>query len=253
MTVKFKVNEEGQIVVGENGKPIIVLANGSEQEFDLEHTLGTITRLNGEAKTHREAKEDLDKRLKLYEGIDDPEAARKALQTMQNLNDKQLVDAGEVEKVKQQVSEGYVKQLQQKDEALQKLQSEFNNEIVGGKFSGSKYIAENLSVPYEMARAYFGNNFEYRDGRLIGKLNGNEIYSRANPAEFADFDEALDIMVSTSPFKDSILKGNGSSGGGFNGNNPGGNGGTSKMPASLADCKTQEEKVAYLKHKTNQA
>ena len=36
----------------------------------------------------------------VYEGIDDPAAARKAMTTVRGLTDKQLVDAGEVERVK---------------------------------------------------------------------------------------------------------------------------------------------------------
>ncbi|HEJ3129468.1 TPA: hypothetical protein SL290_006283, partial [Pseudomonas aeruginosa] len=72
--------------------------------------------------------------------------------------------------------------------------------------------------------------------------HGNKLYSKARPGEAADFDEALEILVDQYPYRDQILKGSGHSGGGTP---PGGkpSGSTAK---SLADCKTEAEKVAYL-------
>lgn len=78
--------------------------------------------------------------------------------------------------------------------------------------------------------------------------DGQRIYSRARPGEVADFDEALESLVGGYPHKDSILKGGQGSGGGFQGG-----GGNKSGPKSLAECKTKEEKIAYMKQVGEQA
>ena len=71
--------------------------------------------------------------------------------------------------------------------------------------------------------------------------DGNEIYSRSRPGEKADFEEALEALVGAYPNKDAILKPSGTSGSGA-GTGTGG----SNAPKSLAECKTDAEKIAYM-------
>lgn len=97
--MKLKLDENGNVVVND-GKPVYVQDDGKEIVFDAPGTLQTITRLNGEAKSHRERAETAETSLKTFEGIADPVAALAALDTVKNLADKTLVDAGEVEKVR---------------------------------------------------------------------------------------------------------------------------------------------------------
>src|SRR5690606_6729424 len=63
----------------QDGKPVYVEDDGKEVAFDAPGTRNTISRLNAEAKSHREAKEAAEKALKGFEGIEDPAAAIKAL------------------------------------------------------------------------------------------------------------------------------------------------------------------------------
>lgn len=95
--MKLKLDENGHVVV-QDGRPVYVHEDGKEVVFDAPQTIATISRLNGEAKAHREAKEKAESTLKAFEGIEDPVAAKKALETLKNFDDKKLVDAGEVEK-----------------------------------------------------------------------------------------------------------------------------------------------------------
>ena len=66
----------------QDGKPVYVEDDGKEVAFDAPGTRNTISRLNAEAKSHREAKEAAEKALKGFEGIEDPAAAIKALETV---------------------------------------------------------------------------------------------------------------------------------------------------------------------------
>jgi len=242
--MKLKLDENGNVVL-QDGKPVYVHDDGTEVPFDAPQTVATISRLNGELKTTREGKEKAETALKAFDGIDDPAAAKKALATVKNYDDKELVDAGEVEKVKAEaikaVEEKYAPIVQQRDD----LQNQLHGELIGGGFARSQMIKDKISVPADMIQAQFGRNFKVENGKVVAyDNNGQQIFSRARPGELADFDEALNLLVDGYQFKDQILKGGQGNGGGYQNN--GGQGGNVK--ASLADCKTDDEKIAYLKN-----
>ncbi len=214
--------------VNEQGLPIYVHDDGKEVAHDAAQTVATISRLNGEAKTNRERYEKAESTLKAFEGIEDPVAAKKALETLKNFDDKKLVDAGEVEKVKAEaikaVEDKYAPIVQERDA----FQAQLHNELIGGGFARSKYIQDNISVPADMIQAQFGKNFKIEEGKVVAYgTDGQKIYSRSRPGEVAEFDEALESLVGGYQYKDSILKGGQGSGGGFQGN--GGQGGAKTM------------------------
>ncbi|MEG2434563.1 MAG: hypothetical protein RSA84_16285 [Acinetobacter sp.] len=235
--------------VNEQGLPLYIHDDGKEVAHDAPQTVATISRLNGEAKTNRERYETAETSLKAFEGIEDPVAAKKALETLKNFDDKKLVDAGEIEKVKAEaikaIEDKYAPIVQERDA----FQSQLHNELIGGGFSRSKFIQDNIAVPVDMIQATFGKNFQIENGKVVAVgADGQKIYSRTRPGEVADFDEALESLVGGYQHKDSILKGNQSGGGGFQGN-----GGNKSGPQSLAECKTKDEKIAYMKHVGEQA
>ena len=90
--MKLKLDDAGHVVV-QDGKPVYVYEDGKESPFDAAATLQTISRLNSEAKSHRERAEVAEKSLKAFSGITDPAAAIRALETVSNLDLKKLVDA----------------------------------------------------------------------------------------------------------------------------------------------------------------
>jgi hypothetical protein len=165
----------------------------------------------------------LKEKLKGFEGIEDPEAARKALETVQNLDHKKLVDAGEVEKVKAEISKSFQTQLDTEKARAQKLEAELYSEKIGGRFSRSKFIADKLAIPADLVQARFGTQFKIEEGKITPyDAHGNKIYSKSNPGEMADFDEALELITEQYPYKDTILKGSAAQGGGARGGTAGG-------------------------------
>ncbi|MGL5005549.1 MAG: DUF6651 domain-containing protein, partial [Casimicrobium sp.] len=186
-----------------------------EIAFDAPSTVATISRLNAEAKGHREAKEAAETKLKSFDGIDDPVAAKKAMEITRNLDAKKLVDAGEVQKVREEsikaIEEKYAPTLKE----VEALRGQLYAEKIGGSFARSKLIADKFAIPADLVQAKFGQSFSLEDGKIVAKdSNGNKIYSRARPGEIADFDEAIELLVDQYPHKDSILKGSGASGSG---------------------------------------
>lgn len=220
--MKLKLDENGHVVVVD-GKPVYVSDDGKDVPFDVAGTVATISRLNGEAKKHREGKEAAESALKAFDGIDDADAARKALGIVKNLDQKKLVDAGEIDKVKAEaikaVEEKYAPVVAERDT----LRGALVSEKVGGSFARSKMIAEKLAIPADLVQARFGDAFKVEGNDLVAyDKGGNKLYSRANPGELAGFDEALEMIIEAYPYKDSILKGTGAAGSGSTG---GGNGG----------------------------
>ncbi|QBJ80520.1 DUF6651 domain-containing protein [Aquitalea sp. USM4] len=243
--MKLKLDENGNVVVVD-GKPVYVHDDGKEYPFDAAATVQKISQLNGEAKGHRERAEQAEQALKAFEGIENAADARKALEVVRNLDAKKLVDAGEVEKVKAEaikaLEEKYAPVLKERDT----LQAQLINEVVGGNFARSKFIAENMTLPPDIVQATFGNAFKVEDGKVVAYDNGNKIYSRLNPGEVAGFDEALSTIIDRYPHRDQILKSSGASGSGAQGG--GGQGSKSKsMNRQSFEGMSAGEQMAFVK------
>ena len=242
--MKLKLDENGNAVL-QDGKPVYVHEDGKEVAFDAPGTVATITRLNSEAKGHRERAENAEKAVKAFEGIDDPAAAKKALATVANLDAKTLVDAGEIETVKTEISKAFQLQLDEVTGKAQTLEQQLYAEKIGGSFSRSKFIADKLAVPADMVQATFGQNLKVEDGKVVAyDAQGQKIFSRARPGELADFDEAIETLVSQYPHRDHILKSSGANGGGA----PNGGGNNQNTKGNFGGGK--EDRVAAIKAMT---
>ncbi|MFW1955873.1 DUF6651 domain-containing protein [Acinetobacter guillouiae] len=235
--------------VNEQGLPVYVHDDGKEVGFDAAHAVQKISSLNAEAKTHREAKEAAETSLKAFEGLD-VEKAKQALTTVQNLDAKKLIDAGEAERVRTEaidsVKQTYETQLGQITTERDAFQQQLHNELIGGGFARSKFIQEKVAVPIDMVQAMFGQSFKVEDGKPVaydGK--GQKIYSRTNHGDEAAFDEALEILIGGYQHKDSILKGSQAGGGGFSGQ--GGQGGGKAMSRQSFEQLAPPEKQSFMK------
>ena len=236
--MKLKLDANGAAVLKDvNGEklPIYVHSDGKEIEFDAVQTVTTISRLNAEAKAHREAKEAAEGKLVAFAGITDPAKALEALGKVRDLDLKKLVDAGEIDKVRTEVAKVYEDRIAESDKRLKGLESELYDREIGAIFAGSKFVAEKLAIPADMVQARFANNFGIEAGKVYAVDNsGNRLYSRVKPGELADPEEALSLLVDSYPHKDHILKGNGRSGGGAH-NGDSGSGGRTTITRSQFD------------------
>ncbi|WP_095151879.1 DUF6651 domain-containing protein [Pseudomonas sp. Irchel s3b5] len=233
--MKLKLDENGHVVVQE-GKPVYVHDDGKEVVFDAPGTVSTITRLNAEAKSHRERAETAEKTLKGFDGIADPAAARNALDVVSKLDQKKLVDAGEIDTVRSEISKAFQTQLDEANGKAQTYEQQLYAEKIGGSFARSKYIADKLAVPVDMVQATFGQNLKIEEGKVVAyDTQGQKIFSRARPGELADFDEAIETLVSQYPHRDHILKSSNANGGGAQGGDGGNSGAKGNFGGSKAD------------------
>lgn len=231
--MKLKTVEVDGVTYAEvkDGNPVFIDGD-KEVAIDVPATAQKVSTLNYEAMERRKAMDELTSKLKAFEGIEDPEEARKALQTMQNLDDKKLIDAGEVERVKQSVVETYEKRLAEIQAKADEAAGMLHREKIGGAFARSEFIKEKLALPVDFIEAKFGSHFTIDGGEVIAKdAKGNQIFSPERPGEPASFNEAIEILVSQHPQRDSILKGRNQNGSGA----PGGSGGAQAKVMSRAE------------------
>jgi hypothetical protein len=242
----FKYNADGTIAtVGEGTAklPVFIHADGREAGFDADTTVSTIGRLNGEARAHREAKEAAETKLKTFDGIEDGPAALAALTTVKSLTAGELKTAAQVQEIKdaaaKSATEAVATATRQAQDALKlatdqntKLTGDLNNHIIGGSFAGSKFIADKLAIPADIAQKVFGDRFKVDGGKLVPmNQDGTPIFSATDHGNHAGFEEALQLMVGQYANKDMILKGSGASGGGAQGGKTG-SGGKKEIPRS---------------------
>jgi hypothetical protein len=208
-----------KLALDAKGNPIWVDANGGERAMEGD----AITRLNNDAKTLRQRAETAEATAAAFKDID-PAAAKKAIETVKNIDLKKLIDAGEVDKVRTEISAQFTAQLAEKDKALTTVHSELDNMRVNNVFANSEYIRENIAMPREFFEAAFRQHFKPKDGAIQAfDKSGNPIYSRKSPGAIADPEEALEILVDTHPQKTTILKAADHQGSGNNGNGGGRN------------------------------
>ena len=248
MVMKLKtVTVEGKTYAEvEDGKPVYIHDDGKEVPFDAVTTVSRISTLNREAQSHREAKEAAEASLKTFEGLD-PEKARKAVETVANLDAKKLVDAGQVEEVKQAAIKAVEEKYQPVVSERDNLKREIYGERTANLFNGSKFITEKLAVPADVVRAVFAPYFKEEGGKPVAYFSeGHKVFSRQNPGSDPSFDEALEQLIDIYPYKESLLKGTGG-GSGAKPNGAGGTGGSKEMKRSDWDALAQHDKDKTIK------
>lgn len=246
--MKLKLDENGNAVL-KDGHPVYVHDDGTEAAFDAAAAASTIKARNAEAKANRERAEAAETKLKAFDGIDDAEAARKALGVVKNLDDKKLVDAGEVERLKAEILKTAQEKIAAAEAKAATVEQQLHKEIVGGAFSRSKFIADKLAIPADIVQATFGQHFKVgENGKLVATdAQGNPITSKTRMGEPADFDEAMETIVGSYAHRDAILKADNKSGSGTR-NTDGGSGGGKSMKRAAFEAL---DPAGRMKHMTD--
>lgn len=212
--MKLKLDEAGHAVL-QDGKPVYTHDDGTDSPFDAERTVTTIKNLQSEAKNNRIRYEKAEDALKTFEGIEDPTAAREAMEKLKLVNEKDLIKAGDRDKAVQEAIKATSEQFAPIVKERDQLKSELYAEKVGGAIKTSKFVSEKLAIPADIVETFFGKNFKYENGQVFAvDKHGEKIYSRERAGEVADVNEALSVLVDQYPNRDQILKSSGASGSG---------------------------------------
>lgn len=215
----WKLDADGKIEL-KDGQPIYVQSDGTEITIGAD----TVSRLNGEAKQYREERDAARTELKKFEKITDPAKALAAMETVAKIDQKKLIDAGEVDKVRSEIENSFKAQIEERDKKINEQSGQLNSMTLSQAFSASEFVRDKIAVPADMFRSTFEKNFKVEDGKVVAYgSDGNKLYSKQRAGELASFDEALELLVDGYSHRDSILKadnhqGTGNKGGG--GGNP---------------------------------
>lgn len=97
-------------------------------------------------------------------------------------------------------------ELEQTRGERDKYRTQLHSEKIGNAFARSKFIRDKTTIPPDMLSSLFGPRFSVEDdGRLVAKIDGVTILSRSRFGEPADFDEAIEVLISQHPEKGKIL------------------------------------------------
>ena len=146
-----EVNGKSYAEVDANGLPVYVHDDGKEIGFDAAQAVGKISSLNGEAKSHREAKEAAEVSLAKFSGITDPIKALEALEMMTKIDQKKLIDAGAVDQVRADITKSFQTQLDEANNRATTLEGQLYESMIGGNFSGSKFITDKIAFLQALA------------------------------------------------------------------------------------------------------
>ncbi len=241
-----------------DGKIVMIETDGTETPYDTAAFDKTVARVLSEAKGHRTAKEAAEKslsdakalhadaekqlneitdKLKKFDGITDVKAALKAVETIKNIDDKKLVDAGEMEALRKTITAESDAKLEAANKVyedalaeaakvsqavtLEKdtLQTLLYDQMIGGAFFTSKFIADKCHPDAAQMQKLYGSHFKIEEGKPVARDgSGNVIFSTTKGGEPALPDEALEILVNADPGKDRVLKAVMDNGSGSKGN-----------------------------------
>ncbi len=258
MEWKLKLDEEGKAVLSDDGIPIWINPDEEELALDSPGMYAKIGELNSENKQRREATDEANAKLTLFEGIEDLgewfKAATKAVQAVKDFEDKDWMDVKKVEKLKSEMSDAFESQVNTLKANFSEKEEEFTSTLTGkdaqirmlmvtSKFASSQWFtgeSPKTNLVPDIAEAYFGRHFKVEEKNGILRLvathvNGDEIYSKLKPGEAPDFDEAIGQIIDMYPDKDRVLKG--SPGGSGAGGGSGGSGGSET--SDLAELEAQ--------------
>jgi hypothetical protein len=223
--MKLKLDANGAAVLTD-GKPTYIKDDGSEIAFDGAQAFAKIGQLTGENTAYKTRFTEAETKLKSFEGIEDPEAAKAALVTVANIKDGELISAGKAEEIKAKATKAaedavaaaktaHAAEVAALTTERDTFKGQLYEEKVGGAFARSKFIAEKVATPPHMLEKTYGSHFKIEDGRIVPyDAAGNKIGSSKTFGEDADFEEAIEKLIMADPYKDRILKGTGNSGSG---------------------------------------
>jgi hypothetical protein len=242
--MKLKTDASGNAVL-QDGNPVYVADDGKELALDAAKLYGQVRELTTEAAGKRKALKEAEDKLAQFADIEDPKAAREALETIKGLDGKLKAD---VDKVRVEVSKSYEAKLAEMQGKLQATETSLHRELIGGGVARSKFAAEKSALPADLLLATFGQQLTVENGVVVGKrADGSPIYSRANPGQLASLDEALETLVSESPHRDHILKATQKGGSGAQPGAPGGQPQKQTMPRAQFDALDHGSRAEFAK------
>lgn len=218
------LDDNGNVVL-KDGCPMYKYEDGSESPFDAKKTLDAkdkkIADLTEEKTRFFTKAETLKGDLKVFKGID-IKIAKEAIETVKNLQSKDLLDANGIKILKSEmlqgfetekidIKKGYDQQLTERDGTITLKDGIIKKLLITTQFANSPHFSGKNKItiyPAEDAVKIFGDRFKVDEGTLsIVALDksGEILKSQKTHGEPADFEEAIAKIIDEHPRKNEIL------------------------------------------------
>lgn len=246
----WKKDENGSFAVDEAGNPVWTDEAGQDKGVDYVSLSKRLSETTKESVQRKEKLRELEKTLEPFRDIENPgewlTEAQKALDMMRNAPEKEKALEDQIRARVEAATKPLHEKLGTTSKEAEALRVQLERESVTNAFARSSFVNEKFVNP-ALASDLFGGRFSLKDGKVVAiGDDGQPIFGAEG---VAGFDEALAVLVESSPYKAHLLKGSQGSGSGAN---PSGNAGHGKAQ-HLTECKTEAEKLAWLKTKSAQA
>lgn len=208
----YVLDENGNIKIGPNGKPLVKDSAGKEFELDAIGQNQKLIETMTEAKGYRQEKASLKAQLEAI-----PEAIRTNPENFVALDSVDAKTKEGIEKIRKELQESYESSTKASAEKIKSLEGQLYTEKVSSKFATTKALEGTIfNKTRSVAEKFLKDHFTVdEDGEIIGIGNdGKTIYSRETPGKPATFDECVSTIISTHPDKDSFIAASNQRGGG---------------------------------------
>lgn len=258
----WKKDEEGHFVADANGNPIWTTDSGEDKAVDYTALTKRISEVNAESQGRKEKLRALNEKLAIFDGIEDLAAwhkeALESIEFRKNAPDKdkelkeQLDSRVEAAIAAQKAQiEARDKTIVERDKTIAEMDSTIRNMAITADVRESKILAERIKPEFrpllqrEMMRA---GAMDDEKKIFYRRADGNPHYGE--DGSYATREEAPLMLLKELGIDAATVLMSQDDASGSGGNPPqGGSGGTSRK--KYADCKTTEERAAWLKNENN--
>jgi hypothetical protein len=158
----------------------------------------------------------VNEKLKAFEGID--AAKVKTLMVEQEeIERKRAIAEGDFDRLTKQMAERHTaekstmqEQIAAATSATSSLQKQIADLTVGGSFTSSKFVTEDLTLTPNKARVIYGPHFEYKDGKVVGFDKPAGASDRTmlvnSTGDALNFEDAMKKIVDADPDRDELIR-----------------------------------------------
>lgn len=203
--VKLKLDDAGHVVL-KDGVPVYEI-DGKDTTFDAASVHASLTTIRRERDEAKALVGQLETSLRRFGSTDEQlEQAAKKLRLAVNLDEKTLAEAGKIDEVIANRLKTHTEASAAEKAALEtkvnELSGKLRTVLISSKFSKAQ-IASGLYLTPDAVEAMFGQHFEVDGDSVVAfrdpATKKDKIYSKKDPGKLADFDEALEVVVTGHP------------------------------------------------------
>lgn len=262
----WKQDDNGNLIIGESGNPIWITEAGEEKPVDYTGLTKRLSEVNNESRSRKEKLRDYEARLAPLAdaGVEDIPAflaeAQKALEMMKNAPDRDKDIEEQVKNRLEAVSAPLRAQIAAKDkaiadreQALADVTNRYHAVTVKTDVLNSKIVNERIrpEVRTFIQRELMRSGAVGEDGKVVYRADDGEVIYGEDGGPASVDEAAIAVMknLGADPAANLMSQDTNSGSGAQSGAQT--HGAFHGTPSSLADCKTREQKIAFLANPAN--